>query len=276
MKRLIINADDIGMHPAVDDGVAELVDNGVVRAASVMVLGRPNRDTLTGIARRGASLGLHLDFTSALAHSAYQDTTSLPSLMMSAWGGMLNPTRVLAAVDGQIQRFGELTGRAPDFIDGHEHVHQFPVIRDTLAQVLAARQMQGTHIRITAPRQWRGTKAALIGALGSAALAKRVLKLGCRINGDFAGVYDLTATADLPALWRQWLAGAPQMGGLMMCHPACQDLGREAFRVREFQFLMGAQFRDLCTEFGVQVVNWDEMAGGEGSLDTAGEGVGHG
>lgn len=256
MKGLILNADDIGMHPAVDDAVTELAEKGVIRAASVMALGRPNRDTLSALARLGVDLGLHLDFTSELAHAAYRRESSLPSLMLSAWCGTLGAAHARDALDGQLQRFGELTGRLPDFIDGHQHVHQFPVIRDALAQALERYGERRIRVRNTASRRWRGAKAAVIGMLGSEALARRLERMGFTGNTDFMGVYDLSADADLAGLWRSWLASAPEQGGLVMCHPALKDWGGEAFRAREYQFLASQQFRELCSEFGVQAVNW--------------------
>lgn len=256
MKGLILNADDIGLHPAVDDAVTELAAKGIIRSASVMALGRPNRDRLTSMARMGVDLGLHLDFTSELAHAAYRRETSLPSLMLSAWCGTLNADHVRCALDGQLQRFGELTGRLPDFIDGHQHVHQFPVIREALAQALERYGERSIRVRSTRSRCWRGGKAALIGMLGSEALGRRLEPLGFSRNTDFMGVYDLSADADLAGLWRRWLAGAPEQGGLAMCHPALKDWGGEAFRVREYQFLASQRFRELCSEFAVQAVNW--------------------
>mgnify|MGYP000073246266 CR=1 FL=1 len=50
----------------------------------------------------------------------------------------LADARRLAALarewDAQWARFCEALGRAPRFVDGHQHVHQFPVIRDALLQ----------------------------------------------------------------------------------------------------------------------------------------------
>ncbi|MTW10956.1 ChbG/HpnK family deacetylase [Pseudoduganella eburnea] len=260
MKGLILNADDVGMHPAVDDAVAELVEKGIVSSASVMSLGRPNRDTLAAMTRCGADLGLHLDFTSELAHTAYRRETSLSSLMLSAWSGTLSAAFVREALDGQLQRFAELTGRLPDFIDGHQHVHQFPVIREALVQALETYGGRRIRVRSTHALRWRGAKAAVIAMLGSGALVRRLERLGFTGNADFMGVYDLSADADLPALWRGWLANAPEQGGLAMCHPALKDWGGEAFRIKEYQFLASQQFRELCAEFQVQSVNWRGQA----------------
>ena len=47
-----------------------------------------------------------------------------------------------AEIAAQIRMFGHEFGRAPDFIDGHQHVHIFPQVRDALFAV--ARKMAPT------------------------------------------------------------------------------------------------------------------------------------
>ncbi|MFX7605201.1 ChbG/HpnK family deacetylase, partial [Acinetobacter baumannii] len=39
----------------------------------------------------------------------------------------------------QCALFEDATGRAPDYVDGHQHVHQLPQIREALVEVLVAR-----------------------------------------------------------------------------------------------------------------------------------------
>lgn len=39
----------------------------------------------------------------------------------------------------QLERFIQLMGRWPDFIDGHQHVHQFPLIRKAMMAVYEQR-----------------------------------------------------------------------------------------------------------------------------------------
>ncbi|WP_228892644.1 ChbG/HpnK family deacetylase [Pseudoduganella aquatica] len=259
MRRLIINADDIGMHPAIDQGVAALAEQGVVTSASIMALGRPDRDALATLRRYGVNLGLHLDFTSAMAHARYGHRRGVGATIAATWARRMPPQQARTVVLGQLHRFGELTGAMPAFIDGHEHVHQFPVIREALMEVLAA---GGGHaavfLRDTRPRRWRGAKAALIGALGAAELARQARRLGLRSNGDFLGVYDLSGQADLPALWRGWLASIAPAGALAMCHPAAAHPALEQFRRREFRFLGSTQFADMLAEFQVQPACWED------------------
>jgi predicted glycoside hydrolase/deacetylase ChbG (UPF0249 family) len=257
LRRLIINADDIGMHPAIDCGVAALAGKGLVTSASIMALGRPDRDSLAALRSHGVCLGLHLDFTSAMAHARYGHRRGVAATIAAAWARRLAPHEARAVVRGQLHRFGELTGAMPAFIDGHEHVHQFPVIREALLEVLdGCRQREALFLRDTRPRHWRGAKAALIGALGAATLARKARRQGLRSNRDFLGVYDLSPAADLAALWRGWLASASP-GSLAMCHPGAPHAALEPFRQKEFDFLASTQFADLLAEFQIETAGWD-------------------
>lgn len=257
MKSVIINADDVGMHPAVDDGVAALVSQGIVTAASVMALGSPDRNALTHMRKYGASLGLHLDFTSEMAHRQQHSKRTVAATIVEAWGGRLDPLITREAVRYQFHRYCDLTGALPDFVDGHEHVHQFPVIRDALFEVLAeAAPGKRICIRNTSPMRWRGGKAAIIAALGASAVQRLAQRGGHHCNADFFGVYDLSSNADLPKYWRGWLSSQKVSGALAMCHPASAARSLEPFRLREFLFLGSPQFIDMLAEFKVQPRPW--------------------
>jgi predicted glycoside hydrolase/deacetylase ChbG (UPF0249 family) len=259
---LIINADDVGMHPAIDAGVIELARQGIVTSASVMSLGRPTRAAIDALQGAGVDLGLHLDFTSALAHAAYHQAAALPGMIAAAWTRTLRQERLRTMIAGQLDRFCQLTGRAPVFVDGHEHVHQFPVIREALLEALDGnRYGAAVHIRDTRPVRWRGAKAAIIGALGARALRSQAAQAGHPANRDFLGVYDLSGNADLPALWRGWLRSLPRQGAagaLAMCHPALPQRGGslEPFRLREYAWLSSPEFAAMLREADVAPAHW--------------------
>jgi predicted glycoside hydrolase/deacetylase ChbG (UPF0249 family) len=257
VRRVIINADDIGMHPAIDHGVAELAELGIITSASVMALGAPDPLALDVMRRCGVSLGLHLDFTSQMVPNG----RSLPRLMLAAWTRQLDPSVLRNQIHHQLERFCHLTGQWPDFIDGHEHVHQFPGIRDVLCQVLR-NLAQGIAVRDTRSLVWRGKKAAVIGALGASALARQAQRAGAATNDDFFGVYGLQDNAPLGALWRGWLASLSDEGtALGMCHPALPTDRDNAFRTAEYRFLTSSSLRALLTEFRVAPVPWPVSTG---------------
>lgn len=261
-KKVIINADDVGMHPAVDFAIAELAEKGIISSASLMSLGAPVDDALDVMANREVDLGLHLDFTSTFANQRYGTAYSVKSLIIAAWRRQLDPKHVRNVINEQLSRFEELVGAPPAFIDGHEHVHQFPTVRETLFQVLRDRYPhQRFLIRSTNPASWRGTKAAIIAALGSRATRRLAVDAGHQCNTDFGGVYDFSPASDLHGLWSGWLHAIKPNGGLIMCHPARSFIAEDPIspaRVREFQFLASGECAGLLSEYAVQVSSWNE------------------
>jgi predicted glycoside hydrolase/deacetylase ChbG (UPF0249 family) len=260
-KVIIINADDIGMHAAIDDATVLLAEMKRVSSASVMSLGAPGKDVITELSRLNVDLGLHLDFTSVFANRRYDADRSVRSLIMDTWSRRMDVTQVQHIVNDQLQRFEMITGRAPTFIDGHQHVHQFPVIRDGLIQALAIRHpRQKFFIRNTGPATWRGFKAWLIGALGTPGLLGLAARAGHASNVDFCGVYDFSEHRDMSRSWRSWLASSPPCGGLVMCHPALTSQPDDVIgkaRVNEFRFLRSEQFSELIDDAGIEIAGWN-------------------
>lgn len=261
-KTIIINADDVGMHPDVDGAVVKLAEQGVVTSASVMSLGAPDREALDAMNIHGVDLGLHLDFTSDFANRRYRTAHTVKSLIAAAWRRRLDPAHVQNVISEQLDRFEQAVGAPPVFVDGHEHIHQFPVIRETLFDVAGGRYPgRQLFIRNTCPLRWRGPKATIIGMLGARETKRQADARGHRCNPDFGGVYDFSPASDLQALWSDWLDSVDAAGSLIMCHPASSILEGDAIspaRVREFRFLASEACAELLEKHRVRVGGWDE------------------
>lgn len=265
-KNVVINADDIGIHPAVDEAVVQLAELRRLSAASVMTLGAPNVGTLTNLMRMKISLGLHLDFTSSVFNICHNTNYSLRSLIIDSWSRQLDRSNVNSLIADQLDRFEQLVGRPPVFVDGHQHVHQFPIIRESLIHILRSRYPdQRFHLRNTMPTIWRGWKAQLIGGLGARALRGLADDVGYKYNTDFCGAYDFNSGVEFYSRWDSWLTSLPLHGGLVMCHPGIKSAwlydSIAETRVKEFDFLRGEQFSDLLSDLNVDVVRWDENPG---------------
>lgn len=111
MRRLIVNADDLGYTDQVDRGIVEAHERGIVTSASLMV-DRPAAAHGAEVARQAPrlSVGLH----------AVLDR-----------GGELTvaPERCEEELERQLARFQELVGRRPTHVDSHHHVHRDPPLR---------------------------------------------------------------------------------------------------------------------------------------------------
>lgn len=112
MRHLIVNGDDLGVSPGVNRGIAEAHRKGTLTSASLMVNMPASRDGAR-LARElpALSVGLHADLSGA----------SGPSVRDGATGESTD-----AALQQQIERFCELTGRMPTHVDSHHNVHRDP------------------------------------------------------------------------------------------------------------------------------------------------------
>jgi predicted glycoside hydrolase/deacetylase ChbG (UPF0249 family) len=107
-RRLIVNADDLGLTEGVNRAIADCHARGIVTSASLMV-DRPAAGHAVELSRRhpGLSVGLHWD--------------------PEPGGKAINtddPGSVRAELDRQVHRFAQLTGGPPTHLDSHWHVHR--------------------------------------------------------------------------------------------------------------------------------------------------------
>lgn len=123
-----MNADDLGMSAAVDRGIAEAHDRGIVTSASLMV-GRPHAAEAVHWAagRPSLGLGLHVE----LGEWAYREGAWVTVREVVAAS---DPEVVGREVDCQLESFRELTGRWPTHIDSHQHVHRREPVRSILLE----------------------------------------------------------------------------------------------------------------------------------------------
>lgn len=273
MKSVIISADDFAMDAEVDEAILDLARRGVVTATAAMVWS-PRWAQVAPAARELADgqlldCGLHLDFTSPLASAAGHGHAHVPLLLQSL-SRALAPKPIRRSIELQLDRFEQVYGQAPRFVDGHHHVHQLPVIREQLLAVLTRRypfEVQHIGLRWCHSQPHRGAKAALIGLLGAPGLKQLAEGHGLRTNTDFAGVYDFSPAASLPRLWRDWLSASEGAQPLVMCHVARDDGtlrsvrsrtgdAVRAARIREYEWLRSPAFSHLLTELNVRPTRW--------------------
>ncbi|MGH2979520.1 MAG: carbohydrate deacetylase [Solirubrobacterales bacterium] len=123
-RGLIVNADDFGLSPGVNAGVARTHEQGILTSASLMV--RPDAAAAAAAYARATpalGLGLHAD----LGEWVQRDGDWLPVYEVVSLEGELDA--VEAEIQAQLDRFRRLTGREPTHLDSHQHVHRWePVI----------------------------------------------------------------------------------------------------------------------------------------------------
>ena len=265
---VVICADDYGMTPEVNAGILELARHQRISATSVMSLSphwsdgaSPLRDLTTLI-----DVGLHLDWTSAFAIEKGFGT-SLPKLMGLSTLRLLRPEHIERAIQEQLDLFEEKFQAPPDHVDGHQHIHQFPVIRDVLMHVLSRRYktQERPWIRIArVAAKPVDLKAQVINAMGAQALQNLAQQLGFAHSQYLTGIYDFRGDAQLYARQlKQWLHELPS-NAVLMCHPAQGPCGHAPFpeaRLWEQEILLGPAFLALLNETHTRLVRGTDLFG---------------
>ncbi len=238
MKRIVICADDYGIAPGVSEAIRALLSERRINATSVMTV-LPDlleeADALLPMTGGQASIGLHLTLTGnfePLTHGFRGATfPSLSKLMALAFARRLDPVNVKAEVETQFMAFEEAFGRAPDHVDGHQHVHLLPIVREAVLDV-TRRRAPNAWVRDCTPAagalKGLDPKGRFIGALARG-LAEQAAAAGLATNRGFAGAYNFKAGTNYGRILTHFLAALGD-GGLVMVHPGHVD---DALRARD-------------------------------------------
>ena len=206
-------------------------------------------------------VGLHLTLT--------QDRP-LSRVMASAYLGRLDRKALAAALARQLDAFVQSLGRPPDFIDGHQHVHLLPGVREA---VIEAAARHGAYLRLTeeplsaiARVRVAPVKAALLSIL-SRPLAREARRRSIPCNRGFRGARNFADAAPFGAIFRRMVADAPA-GTLVMCHPGFADATLSArdpvteARESEYLYFAGEQFPADLAAAGLRLARLDEALSG--------------
>ena len=225
-RTLAVCADDFGLSAGIDRVVLALAARG--RLSAISCLANLERWPAAAVALRdlprGVEVGLHLNLTegrpcSAALAQVWPTLPALPRLIVRAHLRRLPLAALREEIRAQVEAFVAGVGRGPDFIDGHQHVHHLPGIRE---QVIDAAAAITPRPPLRATGQVRGpgfaVKRLLIEATGGWSLGRALRERAWPHNTALLGVYDFAAT-DYGALMRRWLASVPPQGALLFCHP---------------------------------------------------------
>lgn len=240
MRRVFVTADDYGYNPAVDEAILALMSEDRLSGASCMTRAPGWASAAARIAQApaGSAFGLHLDFTGFSPVRC-----NLWPLILASLRGRLDPAALRAEISTQLTLFEDATGRAPVYVDGHQHVHQLPLIRDALIDVLTTRYAgRLPWLRISGARIGDGPKSLFIALLGAEKLQTMADAAHMRTLPRLLGAYGFDGNED--GYRRRligWLQSAAD-GDALMVHPAAQALPDDpigAARVREYAVLSG-------------------------------------
>lgn len=258
-KKILLCADDFGLSPAVCSGIIELAQKKRLSAVSCLV-NMPSFEAYADqllVAADKVQLGLHLNLTEGFLLSEQRPCFRFAALALKAHARLLPVTLIKQELEAQLERFVNITGRWPDFIDGHQHIHQFPVLRSLLIalynECLRAHQVS---IRSTWPliqAHHYDIKAFLLARSGAKALQRLLIRHAIPHNHSFSGMYTFSSASDYRTLFVQWLKKASS-NTLIMCHPGGDpkdDCAHAALRFKEFSYLSSDALLQDCAKYHV-------------------------
>jgi predicted glycoside hydrolase/deacetylase ChbG (UPF0249 family) len=272
-RRIVLCADDYALAPGISRAILDLIALGRLSATGCMTVSAlwpEHAGWLKPLAAR-CDVGLHFTLTDQRPLSAapgLAEDGRLPGLgrlMARAFARRLSRAAVVNELHAQLDAFEAAFGAPPQFIDGHHHVHQLPVVYDVVIEAMRTRLGKpGSWLRICCDsplrliqRRVATPRALLIAALGLPlrAAAKRA---GLRTNRGFSGINRFDRKEDFARLFARFLVAAPDWS-LVMCHPGLVDATlRQADRVSfrredEYRFLVGDALPEALALAGVRL-----------------------
>jgi predicted glycoside hydrolase/deacetylase ChbG (UPF0249 family) len=264
--QIVLCADDYAQNQAIDDGILHLLAQRRLSAVSCfsnsprwLQQSAPALRELTATAGVGdaVDVGLHFNLTEGFAGTGADADPApyrLRRLILRSLFKRPDVKLLRQRLHSQLDAFEAGYGKPPTFIDGHQHVHQLPGVRQVLLQVLESRYPDlPVWVRNTVPASaaWRG-KPVILKLLGGAMTATALRGLGISSNHGFAGVYGFDRP-DYAACFAEWLQAA-RPGMLIMCHPAAAVGDNDeiaAQRLVEYRFFQSPEFLPMLQGAGV-------------------------
>lgn len=271
--RLVINADDFGISPAVSAGILEAHEAGTVTSTSMMVH-CPGWDDATRAAKTAPTLGVGLHLNLLVGAPIVAGVTmvdrrtgkflSLAALVQRALTGRLDGAEVEAEAEAQIAAI-EGSGVRLTHIDSHRHTHALPVVRGAVARVAAARKLP-LRRPVESHRRFPNDIASQVHR-GVIAWSWRVTSVGAAATiapNHFIGV-SMQGGERFVAQLTQVLAALPSGTVELMVHPGRVDDALRSVdgytwqRERELAALTSAAVRDRVCEDDIVLARFDQL-----------------
>ncbi|MBZ5613496.1 MAG: ChbG/HpnK family deacetylase [Acidobacteriia bacterium] len=296
MRKLIVNADDLGLTAGVNRAILESHSGGVVSSATLMANGPAFADAVS-VARSVPNLavGCHVVLvggtpvsppgavdTLLAIRSAEPDKfySSLSEFAARAMLGGFDPDQLVAEITAQIKKI-QSTGLQVTHLDTHKHAHIFPEILAALlraARICGVRAIRNPFVPLAAmparqfkskPDLWKRYGQVRMLHTFSGPFHQRIKRSGLLTPDGVLGVIE-TGSVDgfgYTSLLRQTLANLPEGTWEFVCHPGYNDADlRQAgtrlleSREEERRLLTSAELRRFLEEQKIQIVSYRDFA----------------
>jgi chitin disaccharide deacetylase len=229
-RRLIVNADDLGLSPSVNTAIFDVFEAGNLTSATLMVAMPGTADAIARLPEHsGLAVGLHFCLTEGTALTGRSSLTDSEGrfrdragLIRAAYRGTVDAGDIRNELRAQLERM-EAWNVKPTHVDSHEHVHMMPRIFDAMLPVL--HELDIPVRSVDPPRSALLSLARPVKALKqwinkrSARRLKSVFR--GRTNDSLVSIHDLAAQGPYDAgVYRRLIAATPADATVeVMVHP---------------------------------------------------------
>ncbi len=282
MKYLIINADEYGLTEGVNAAIVDCVKAGVVTSTTAIVNGLAFQQMARHIPvfhDKGTSVGLHFNLTlgeptaDSLPGLVDGEGRLLPRkwLLLKSMTRHISSSEVAKELSAQWNRLID-AGITPSHIDGHEHVHILPGVRQVVLNFAAKH-----HIPVRLPMEQRIVTGSLrpagcrlllrkqVARVLSRRLCSQMKQAGVWSPSNFFSVFSVVNNvtpdaATYEAIFQRLPGGVSEL----MCHPAsheptlCRYSRIADQNFRECEFLLSETFRKLLHQYDVTPVSYTQ------------------
>ena len=296
MRRLIINADDLGLTPGVNQAIFEAQERGIVTSTTLMANSGAFDDATskaTSSARSGArlSIGCHvvlvdgepllpadrvptlLQPNSPNGHGKFRD--SLNDFVVASFRNKLNPSEIEAEAAAQIDRI-QAAGVELSHFDTHKHAHMFPAVLRPLLRAASARRIRAVRNPfgqvwplpwtsvLRTRRLWKRFAQLNVLRRFAAGFRQEVEAHGLRTTDGSLGVL-VTGVLDRN-LFTAIIESMPEGTWEFVCHPGYNDadLGSVHTRLRqsreqELQVLTSSEAKAILRQQEIELISYRDL-----------------
>tara|TARA_Y100000992_G_scaffold215645_1_gene148795 strand:- start:48 stop:863 length:816 start_codon:yes stop_codon:yes gene_type:complete len=262
-KKVCICADDFGLSDSISEGVIDLAKKKRIQAVSCIVNKKPFLKYYKKLIkyRKNLDIGLHINLTENekgvnLRFNNLYNT--LKSLFLIIFKKKLIKKEIVI----QIRKFEKYFKFKPNHIDGHHHIHQYPIIRSLIVNCVKnfdpfIRQSGDKFFNILS-RKISILKAIIISFFCNK--LKCILKKNnLKYNKSFSGIYNFKINKNYKSNFYKFLKKISNQH-ILMCHPAkkkfndnYKDTILEA-RFKEYFFYNGRDFNKIIKNEKIKLI----------------------
>jgi len=261
-KNLSICADDFGITKKINKAIIDLIKAERITETSCIVLSEEFQSGSEHLLKfkDKIGIGVHLtltDFKPLTDISTLiinNKMTSIKNLLLKSINRNYSQEEIAKEIDFQLDRFEKVMGFHPNFIDGHHHVHQLPLIRNILVKILKKRYpnklpwIRNTH---EDPFKILKRKTSILKTFFLSLMGNKMKKLleynFIKTNDGFSGIYDFSIKENYEHKFINFLNDINN-NHLLMVHPGFSDeiLSNidkvTVSRDKEYDFLLSDRF----------------------------------